>query len=61
MLSVKVLSMLFINLTSHAWISYLLCQPFIVHAIQFEDVPHDEEWPEYYISLLKSLSIRLNE
>jgi hypothetical protein len=41
MLSVKVLSMLFINLTSHYWISYLLCQPFINDAIQYEDIPKD--------------------
>lgn len=42
------------------WVSYLLCQPFVTGSIAHDETPPEEEWAEYFISLLKSLSIRLN-
>ena len=60
-MAVKVLSLLFINLRDEIWVNFILCQPFIMQAIQSSHNHEEEEWTEYYISFLKSLSIRLTE
>jgi intracellular septation protein A len=60
-IAIKALSLLFINLKGEVWINFILCQPFVMEAIEAKCEFEEEEWTEYYISFLKSLSIRLSE
>jgi protein CLEC16A len=60
LLAIKSYSLLFINLKNEMWISYILCQPFLMEAITLKCESKDEEYTEYFVSFLKSLSIRIN-
>jgi hypothetical protein len=60
LLAVKCYSLLFINLRNEMWTSYILCQPFLMEAISLRAPSADEEYTEYFVSFLKSLSIRIN-
>lgn len=61
LLAVKCYSLLFINLRNEMWISYILCQSFLMEAISLRAPSADEEYTEYFVSFLKSLSIRINQ
>jgi hypothetical protein len=61
LLAVKCYSLLFINLRNEMWTSFILCQSFLMDAISLRAHSADEEYTEYFVSFLKSLSIRINQ
>ena len=61
LIAVKCYSLLFINLRNEMWISFILCQSFLMDAISLRAPSADEEYTEYFVSFLKSLSIRINQ
>jgi protein CLEC16A len=60
LLAIRSYSLLFINLRNEMWVSFILCQGFVTQAIETKCDADEEEWTEYFVSFLKSLSIRLN-
>ena len=59
-LIIKTLSLMLINIKNPLWVNFIMVHPLVAELVTSQPDHSSEELVEYYISFLKSISIRLD-